>query len=268
MTAAYLDRFVDEQRLLAASEHPGQSEEQMPYLRYMAQTGKRVAEMHLALASCEEIADFAPEASRPEDVERWIEETMTRAERVFDALQQRRDAFKEVDRQLIDQLLSLRSSLRNRLGQLVPPDIDNLNIRHHGDFHLGQMLIVKDDIFIIDFEGEPRRPHERAPAQGTGRTRRRRPGALDRLFRDRGVRARAQNIAGRARQACNRTGGMARQRDRGVFGGLPRGDDASATVARRPAGGRGNVELLPDRKSGLRNRIRAGPSSGLAACSA
>jgi maltose alpha-D-glucosyltransferase/alpha-amylase len=92
VTAAYLDRFVDEQRLLAASEHPGQSEEQMPYLRYMAQTGKRVAEMHLALASSEEIADFAPEASRPEDVERWIDETLTRAERVFDALQQRRDS--------------------------------------------------------------------------------------------------------------------------------------------------------------------------------
>ena len=72
----------------------------MPYLRYMAQTGKRVAEMHLALASSEEIADFAPEATRPEDVERWIDETLTRAERVFDALQQRRDAFKEVDRQL------------------------------------------------------------------------------------------------------------------------------------------------------------------------
>src|SRR5258708_28902180 len=36
--------------------------------------------------------------------------------------------------------------------------IDGLNIRQHGDFHLGQMLIVKDDIFITDFEGEPRRP--------------------------------------------------------------------------------------------------------------
>ena len=40
---------------------------------------------------------------------------------------------------------------------LLPRDIDGLNIRHHGDFHLGQMLIVKDDVFIIDFEGEPRR---------------------------------------------------------------------------------------------------------------
>jgi maltose alpha-D-glucosyltransferase/alpha-amylase len=168
VTSAYLDRFVDEQRLLAASEHPGASEEQVPYLRYMAQTGRRAAEMHLALASSEAVVDFAPEPTRPEDVGRWIAETMLRADRVFDTLKQRRDAFREPDRQLIDQVLGLRPSLRDRLGELVPSDIDNLNIRHHGDFHLGQMLIVKDDIFIIDFEGEPRRPHSerrrKAPA--------------------------------------------------------------------------------------------------------
>jgi predicted trehalose synthase len=51
VTAAYLDRFVDEQRLLAASEHARESEEQVSYLRYMSQTGRRVAEMHVALAS-------------------------------------------------------------------------------------------------------------------------------------------------------------------------------------------------------------------------
>jgi hypothetical protein len=38
--------------------------------------------------------------------------------------------------------------------------IDAMKIRHHGDFHLGQMLIVKDDISIIDFEGEPHRSIE------------------------------------------------------------------------------------------------------------
>src|SRR5258708_8118693 len=32
-----------------------------------------------------------------------------------------------------------------------------MKIRHHGDFHLGQMLVVKDDVVILDFEGEPRR---------------------------------------------------------------------------------------------------------------
>src|SRR5207342_2899419 len=52
--------------------------------------------------------------------------------------------------------------------ELLPDDIDAVKIRHHGDFHLGQMLIVKDDVVIIDFEGEPRRSIEerrrKAPA--------------------------------------------------------------------------------------------------------
>jgi maltose alpha-D-glucosyltransferase / alpha-amylase len=157
VTSAYLDRFVEEQRLLAASEHPGKSEEQVPYLRYMSQTGRRVAEMHLALSSSSELPDFAPEPTRPEHVHSWIEGAVARAERVLAALKQRRDSFKEADRPLIDQALACRAGLRARLEALLPPDIDGLNIRHHGDFHLGQMLIVKDDIFIIDFEGEPRR---------------------------------------------------------------------------------------------------------------
>jgi maltose alpha-D-glucosyltransferase/alpha-amylase len=168
VTSAYLDRFVDEQRLLASSEHRGESEEQLPYLRYMSQIGRRVAEMHLALASSDEVADFVPEPTRPEDVQRWIEDVMARAERVFEALEQRGDAIKEADRPLVDQVLAQRATLRDRLSALLPPDIDGLNIRHHGDFHLGQILIVKDDIFIIDFEGEPRRTLEerrrKAPA--------------------------------------------------------------------------------------------------------
>jgi maltose alpha-D-glucosyltransferase/alpha-amylase len=157
VTSAYLDRFVDEQRLLAATEHPSESEEQVPYLRYMAQIGRRVAEMHLALAGSDEFPDFAPEPTRPDLVRHWIEEAVARAERVFDVLKQKRDTLKEADRPLVDQALAQRATLRERLSALLPADIDGLNIRHHGDFHLGQILIVKDDIFIIDFEGEPRR---------------------------------------------------------------------------------------------------------------
>ena len=76
---------------------------------------------------------------------------------MFEAFRQRRDSFREADRPLIDQLMAERTTLPDRLRALMPGSSDGLNIRLHGDFHLGQMLIVKDDIFIIDFEGEPRR---------------------------------------------------------------------------------------------------------------
>ena len=156
VTSAYLDRFVDEQRVLAASEHPGESEEQVPYLRYMSQMGKRVAEMHLALATASELTDFAPEPIRSADVQRWIEDAAARAERVFDALRQQRDEISEADRPLVDQFLAQRAILRDHLKALLPPDTDGLNIRHHGDLALGRMLIVKDDICITGFEGDPR----------------------------------------------------------------------------------------------------------------
>ncbi|MGA2291280.1 maltose alpha-D-glucosyltransferase [Bradyrhizobium sp.] len=168
VTTAYLDRFVDEQRLLAASEHPGENEEQIPYLRHMSQTGRRLAEMHVALAGNEEFADFAPEPTLPEDVARWIEDAVVRAKRVFDALRQRRDTVREADRQLVDQALAQHPALHDRLSALLAPDVDSLNIRHHGDFNLGRILIVKDDIFIIGFGGDPRQPlaerRRKAPA--------------------------------------------------------------------------------------------------------
>jgi maltose alpha-D-glucosyltransferase/alpha-amylase len=168
VTAAYLDRFVDEQKLLASGTETTESEEQVPYLRYMSQTGRRVAEMHVALASHAEVPDFKPEPTTADDTRLWTGEILKRAEHVFDSLQQCRAASKESDRALIDQLLAQSDALRGRLLALLPADIDTSKIRHHGDFHLGQMLIVKDDIFIIDFEGEPRRPLEerrrRAPA--------------------------------------------------------------------------------------------------------
>jgi maltose alpha-D-glucosyltransferase/alpha-amylase len=167
VTNAYLDRFVEEQRLLTA-EAAGHSDEQTAYLQRMDLIGRRVAELQRALASRDDIVAFAPEPIAADDVRSWTEGILQRAGRALGDLARRRSELAENDRQLVDALLSFRDSLPARLRELLPETVDAMKIRHHGDFHLGQMLIVKDDVSIIDFEGEPRRSIEdrrrKAPA--------------------------------------------------------------------------------------------------------
>jgi maltose alpha-D-glucosyltransferase/alpha-amylase len=51
----------------------------------------------------------------------------------------------------------------NGLERRVASEADRLlatglKIRHHGDYHLGQVLLKRNDFIIVDFEGEPARP--------------------------------------------------------------------------------------------------------------
>jgi maltose alpha-D-glucosyltransferase/alpha-amylase len=123
----------------------------------MEHVGQRVAELQLGLASRDDIAEFAPETISTSDVQRWVDDVLRRTKHALDDLVRRRSDLTDNDRELIDNLLSSRGSLPALLHELLPESVDAAKIRHHGDFHLGQMLIAKDDVFIIDFEGEPRR---------------------------------------------------------------------------------------------------------------
>jgi maltose alpha-D-glucosyltransferase/alpha-amylase len=166
-STAFLDRYIEEQRLLPA-DSSGESQEQGAYLRLMGHVGKRLAEMQLALASRNDSPDFAPEPITPDDLKTWADQTLQRARRIFDELARRRPSFSESDQALADALLGYADSLPARLASMLPESVAGVKIRHHGDFHLGQMLMVKDDVYIIDFEGEPRRSlqerRQKAPA--------------------------------------------------------------------------------------------------------
>jgi len=156
VTNGYLDRFVEAQRLLAP-DGPAAGNEQAAYLLRVQQIGKQVAKLHLALASRADIADFAPEPITRGDVATWVEHLTSQAKAVFGELRRRRGELKEADRDLVTSLLQFEADFGDRLSRLLPDDVDAMKIRHHGDLHLGQMLWVKDDVYILDFEGEPSR---------------------------------------------------------------------------------------------------------------
>jgi maltose alpha-D-glucosyltransferase / alpha-amylase len=157
VTSAYLERFVEEQRLLATGDAGESSEELAAYQRLIAQIGLRLAQMQAALASRDDIADFRPDPITARDISKWIAGIMARATRVRDRLTAQRTALSEPDGAMADQLLDATRNLEETLRGLVPEGLDARKIRTHGDFHLGQVLIAKDDVFIIDFEGEPNR---------------------------------------------------------------------------------------------------------------
>jgi maltose alpha-D-glucosyltransferase/alpha-amylase len=57
-----------------------------------------------------------------------------------------------------DDLIAKADDIRAALRRLATHAEGALRTRVHGDFHLGQVLVVQADAYIIDFEGEPARP--------------------------------------------------------------------------------------------------------------
>jgi maltose alpha-D-glucosyltransferase/alpha-amylase len=157
VTNAYLDRFIEDQHLLASNDQTDASKEQDSYILRVQQIGKQVAKLHSALASRDDIADFAPEPMTGNDVATWHKSLITQAHAVCGELRRRFLELKETDRDLVSTLLEYEASLEKHVTELLPADTKAMKIRHHGDLHLGQMLWVKDDVFILDFEGEPHR---------------------------------------------------------------------------------------------------------------
>jgi maltose alpha-D-glucosyltransferase / alpha-amylase len=123
-----------------------------------AKLGQRTAELHLKLAEDASDPAFAPEPFAASDLPGMVAGLRTEATRVFDLL-------KDSVAGLPDELVDLAGLALSRRRQILdsfrsPPGNASLGqrIRIHGDYHLGQVLQVKTDFVILDFEGEPARP--------------------------------------------------------------------------------------------------------------
>ena len=81
-------------------------------------------------------------------------------EDVFRRLEQVSGSASERARPLAAALAERRKEAMRRVTALQPDLAGARKARHHGDFHLGQIMIVRDDVFLIDFEGEPERSME------------------------------------------------------------------------------------------------------------
>ena len=157
VTEAYLGRFIDDQRVLPAAALPEESPELASYLRLLTQIGRRTGELQTALASRADIPDFAPEPIAAADIAAWIERLIERSDSTLDLLAEKRGDLAEAEQTLADRILKARPAIADHIRNSLAGTISAVKVRHHGDFHLGQVLVAKDDAFILDFEGEPGR---------------------------------------------------------------------------------------------------------------
>jgi maltose alpha-D-glucosyltransferase/alpha-amylase len=154
----YLTRYLDD-ALSSGGGSPGLPDPDLFFLSLARQLGIRTAEMHRALA--EHAGDdpaFTPEPISREDVTQWRGELDAAAGQVLAALERERHRLPGPAQGLAERLLAAREPLFAQIRTLIPEAIEAQKTRLHGDFHLGQVIVVQNDFFILDFEGEPARP--------------------------------------------------------------------------------------------------------------
>lgn len=125
---------------------------------FAALLGQRLGQMHQVLAAPTQDPAFKPQVSSARDGKAWGKQISAQLNRAFDLLQQQRDALDADSQALVDDLGKQRKGLLEQVSALAMQAVGGLLIRVHGDLHLGQVLVVQGDAYLIDFEGEPARP--------------------------------------------------------------------------------------------------------------
>ena len=156
-TQDYLRRFLDDSLTQALLYESLESVHSVYEL--MAHTlGRRTGELHRALAVHTDNPAFDPEPVSETDIEGWLADIEREATLSFEKLASPLGYLSDQHRADAERLLALAPTLKAQLAQLRPgAEIAALKTRHHGDYHLGQVLIAENDFIIIDFEGEPGR---------------------------------------------------------------------------------------------------------------
>jgi maltose alpha-D-glucosyltransferase/alpha-amylase len=148
---------------LGLSEHsdsPAAREHLGIYLDAAATLGRRTAELHLALAAPSDDPAFAPEPLTTQNFQTLLFDFHEHASRVLDVLRERMPFLPDEVIEIAATVLSRRRRILDYFGTLKSASFRSQRIRIHGDYHLGQVLRVKTDFVILDFEGEPARPLE------------------------------------------------------------------------------------------------------------
>jgi len=158
-TLNHLERYATTM-FAAQSASAGDS----PHALFVAQMhtlGRRIGQMHCVLASADHSDPaFAPEALQSADQSRWYSAIHFEADSLLRSVRERRSSLDERSALSVQNLLVNAELLLARLRELCSGPIAGSKLRHHGNLHLGKVLLVADDFLITGFEGDASLPLE------------------------------------------------------------------------------------------------------------
>jgi maltose alpha-D-glucosyltransferase/alpha-amylase len=162
----YLGRIGDD---LAVTGNASQESEESAtaFTGFASAIGRRLAELHAVLAQPTADPAFAPMPASEADSAAWVTETLRQLAAAMVAVESVATWPTPEATEYARTLLARRSSLEKAIRRLAGPIQGALQTRIHGDFHLGQVLMVQGDAVLIDFEGEPSRPLEERRAKSS-----------------------------------------------------------------------------------------------------
>jgi maltose alpha-D-glucosyltransferase/alpha-amylase len=120
--------------------------------------GRCTADFHIALSSQPEMPDFAPEPFTEFYRHGLYHGFMAQMNKSLDALRLHIDQLAGAAQEEARTLLEQQDRLQERFTALRDTRISGMRTRHHGDYHLGNVLYTGSDFIVTNFDGDYTRP--------------------------------------------------------------------------------------------------------------
>jgi maltose alpha-D-glucosyltransferase/alpha-amylase len=154
-TVDYLRRHLEAERDVKDHEP---ADAHGAYLTRVRKLGERTAQLHAAFALRSGDPAFDPEPMTAADVEQWSGDLRRESDATLRLVVERASDIPLPLQPRARELLEAAPRMTRHVERCAQIPPQGLRTRLHGDYHLGQVLVVLNDFVIIDFEGEPTRP--------------------------------------------------------------------------------------------------------------